>query len=116
VRKFDLIVLGGIRKDARNCIKRQMDELRRFQLELQKFARLTPEGLDAQSLLFSLSPFALLQLEFDKAHPVQESATSCIYAFGGAVLPRSVCDFIYKEKQDHSFIESNNPKSSYSNV
>jgi len=62
------------------AIKRQMHDLRRFQLELQKFAHLVPEGLDAQSLLFSLPPFAVLirnisglQLEFDKAHKVRES-------------------------------------------
>jgi hypothetical protein len=55
-------------------------ELSRFQLELQKFAHLVPEGLDAQSLLFALPPFGVLirnisefQLEFDKAHRVRES-------------------------------------------
>lgn len=63
-----------------SAIKRQVGELSRFQLELQKFAHLVPEGLDAQSLLFSLPPFGVLirniselQLEFDKAHKVRES-------------------------------------------
>jgi hypothetical protein len=62
------------------AIKRQMGELSRFQLELEKFAHLVPEGLDAQTLLFSLPPFAVLisniselQLEFDKAHKVRDS-------------------------------------------
>jgi len=62
------------------AIKRQVGELSRFQLELQKFAHLVPEGLDAQSLLFTLPPFGVLirniselQLEFDKAHRVRES-------------------------------------------
>lgn len=57
-----------------------MGDLTRFQLELAKFVHLVPEGLDAQSLLFSLPPFAVLkqniselQLEFDKAHKVRES-------------------------------------------
>lgn len=63
-----------------SSIKRQLDDLSRFQLELAKFAHLVPEGLDAQTLLFSLPPFAVLirniselQLEFDKAHKVRES-------------------------------------------
>nr|QDH87631.1 MAG: hypothetical protein H1Bulk28FD1898_000002 [Mitovirus sp.] len=63
-----------------SAIKRQVGELSRFQLELQKFAHLVPDGLDAQSLLFSLPPFGVLirniselQLEFDKAHKVRES-------------------------------------------
>lgn len=63
-----------------SSIKRQLDDLARFQLELAKFAHLVPEGLDAQTLLFSLPPFAVLirniselQLEFDKAHRVRES-------------------------------------------
>lgn len=62
------------------AIKRQMHDLSRFQLELQKFVDLVPEGFDAQSLLFSLPPFGVLrrniaelQLEFDKAHAVRES-------------------------------------------
>jgi hypothetical protein len=63
-----------------SAIKRQVGELSRFQLELQRFVHLVPEGLDAQSLLFSLPPFGVLirniselQLEFDKAHRVRES-------------------------------------------
>jgi len=63
-----------------SAIKRQMGELARFQLELARFTHLVPEGLDAQSLLFALPPFAVLirniselQLEFDKAHRVRES-------------------------------------------
>jgi hypothetical protein len=63
-----------------NAIKRQVGELSRFQLELQRFAPLVPEGLDAQSTLFALPPFGVLirniselQLEFDKAHRVRES-------------------------------------------
>jgi hypothetical protein len=62
------------------AIKRQMHDLSRFQLELQKFIDLVPEGFDAQSLLFSLPPFGVLrrniaelQLEFDKAHAVRDS-------------------------------------------
>jgi hypothetical protein len=62
------------------AIKRQLGDLGRFQLELQKFIDLVPEGFDAQSLLFSLPPFGVLrrniselQLEFDKAHAVRES-------------------------------------------
>lgn len=63
-----------------SAIKRQMGELSRFQLELEKFRPLVPEGLDAQSLLFALPPFGVLirniselQLEFDKAHRVRDS-------------------------------------------
>jgi len=63
-----------------SAIKRQVQELSRFQLELQKFAHLVPEGLDAQSSLFALPPFGVLirniselQLEFDKAHRVRDS-------------------------------------------
>jgi hypothetical protein len=62
------------------AIKRQMHDLSRFQLELQRFVDLVPEGFDAQSLLFSLPPFGVLrrniaelQLEFDKAHSVRDS-------------------------------------------
>jgi hypothetical protein len=62
------------------AIKRQVQELHRFQLELSNFLPLVPEGLDAQSLLFTLPPFGVLlrniaelQLEFDKAHAVRES-------------------------------------------
>jgi hypothetical protein len=99
--KFGSIVLGGIlgcfqfRKASEfigiylnECkarvleaaIKRQVGDLRRFQLELPRFAPLVPEGLDAQSTLFALPPFGVLmrniselQLEFDKAHRVRES-------------------------------------------
>lgn len=63
-----------------SAIKRQVGELSRFQLELEKFRHLVPEGLDAQSILFTLPPFGVLirniselQLEFDKAHLVRES-------------------------------------------
>lgn len=63
-----------------SAIKRQVQDLNRFQLELSKFLDLVPEGLDAQSLLFTLPPFGVLrrniselQLEFDKAHAVRES-------------------------------------------
>jgi len=62
------------------AIKAQLGTLGRFQLELPRFLDLVPEGLDAQSVLFSLPPFAAvreniaqLQLEFDKAHLVRES-------------------------------------------
>jgi len=62
------------------AIKRQIGQFQKFQLELQRFADLVPEGLDAQSLLLSLPPMAALmrnvsqlQLEFDKAHLVRES-------------------------------------------
>lgn len=62
------------------ALKRQHKTLVEFQLELPKFLPLVPEGLDAQSLLLSLPPFAALrsniaelQLEFDKAHRVRES-------------------------------------------
>lgn len=62
------------------AIKRHMKLLRDFQLEMSKFLHVLPEGLDAQSLLWLLPPFAvirtnirLLQLEFDKAHKVRES-------------------------------------------
>ena len=62
------------------AIKRQVGDLRRFQLELQRFVHLVPEGLDAQSSLFALPPFGVLirniselQLEFDKAHRVRDS-------------------------------------------
>jgi len=62
------------------AIKRQVQELHRFQLELSNYLPLVPEGLDAQSLLFTLPPFGVLlrniaelQLEFDKAHAVRES-------------------------------------------
>lgn len=62
------------------ALKRQHRSLVDFQLEMPKYLSLVPEGLDAQSLLLSLPPFAalrqniaLLQLEFDKAHRVRES-------------------------------------------
>jgi len=62
------------------AIKHQIGDLQRFQLEMGKFATLVPEGLDAQSLLLLLPPFAVLrqnvmglQIEFDKAHRVRES-------------------------------------------
>jgi hypothetical protein len=62
------------------AIKRQIGQFQKFQLELQRFADLVPEGLDAQSSLLSLPPIAALirnvrylQLEFDKAHLVRES-------------------------------------------
>lgn len=62
------------------AIKRQIGQFQKFQLELQRFADLVPEGLDAQSSLLSLPPIAalirnvrFLQLEFDKAHLVRES-------------------------------------------
>jgi len=62
------------------AIKNQIGELRRFQLESSKLISLVPEGLDAQSILPSLAPLAVLrrniaglQLEFDKAHRVRES-------------------------------------------
>nr|DBA07246.1 TPA_asm: RNA-dependent RNA polymerase [Gigaspora rosea mitovirus 2] len=62
------------------ALKRQHKRLVDFQLELPKYLELVPEGLDAQSLLLSLPPFAALrqniaqlQLEFDKAHKVRES-------------------------------------------
>jgi hypothetical protein len=57
-----------------------MEVLGRFQLELPKYLHLTPEGLDAQSILLSLPPFSVvrrniaeLQLEFDKASKLRES-------------------------------------------
>lgn len=62
------------------AIKRQIGQFQKFQLELQRFVDLVPEGLDAQSSLLSLPPIAALirnvrylQLEFDKAHLVRES-------------------------------------------
>jgi len=62
------------------AIKRHMHVLTRFQLEGTKYLHLMPEGLDAQSVLLSLPPFAVLrrniaelQLEFDKAHRVRDS-------------------------------------------
>lgn len=62
------------------AIKRQIGQFQKFQLELQRFVDLVPEGLDAQSSLLSLPPIAalirnvrFLQLEFDKAHLVRES-------------------------------------------
>jgi hypothetical protein len=62
------------------ALKRQHKKLVDFQLELPRFLPLVPEGLDAQSLLLSLPPFAAmrsniaeLQIEFDKAHKVRES-------------------------------------------
>jgi len=78
-------VLGTLLNECKarvieSAIKRQTQELYRFQLELSRFLPLVPEGLDAQSLLFSLPPFGVLkrniselQLEFDKAHKVRES-------------------------------------------
>lgn len=62
------------------AIKRQLASLRRFQLEAAGLVKLMPDGVDGQSLLLSLPPFAVLrrniaelQLEFDKAHRVRES-------------------------------------------
>jgi hypothetical protein len=62
------------------ALKNQLHQLRSFQLESQKLIGLVPEGLDAQSILPSLAPLAVLrrniaelQLEFDKAHRVRES-------------------------------------------
>ena len=78
-------VLGTLLNECKarvieSAIKRQAQELNRFQLELSRFLPLVPEGLDAQSLLFTLPPFGVLrrniaelQLEFDKAHRVRES-------------------------------------------
>lgn len=63
-----------------DAIKRQVGRFQEFQLALPKYIDLVPEGLDAQSLLLSLPPFAALirnvkdlQVEFDKAHLVRES-------------------------------------------
>jgi hypothetical protein len=63
-----------------DAIKRQVGRIQEFQLELVNYLDLLPEGLDAQSLLLILPPFAAmrqnvaqLQLEFDKAHLVRES-------------------------------------------
>jgi hypothetical protein len=62
------------------AIKRHLGALRGFQLEAAKYLSCLPEGLDAQSLLLSLPPFAVLrrniaelQLEFDKARAVRSS-------------------------------------------
>jgi len=78
-------VLGTLLNECKarvieSAIKRQVQDLNRFQLELSRFLPLVPEGLDAQSLLFTLPPFGVLrrniaelQLEFDKAHRVRES-------------------------------------------
>ena len=78
-------VLGTLLNECKarvieSAIKRQVQELNRFLLELSRFLPLVPEGLDAQSLLFTLPPFGVLrrniaelQLEFDKAHRVRES-------------------------------------------
>lgn len=62
------------------ALKRQLHQLRRFQLESPKLAALLPEGVDAQSILPFLPPLAVLrrniaelQLEFDKAHQVRAS-------------------------------------------
>lgn len=63
-----------------NAIKYQIGQLAKFQLELGRFVDLVPEGMDAQSLLLTIPPFAAmrrniaeLQVEFDKAHLVRES-------------------------------------------
>lgn len=62
------------------AIKRHLGLLQGFQLEAAKYLACLPEGLDAQSLLLSLPPFAVLQrnirelqLEFDKARAVRSS-------------------------------------------
>lgn len=62
------------------AIKRQHKQLVRFQLEFPKYLTLAPEGLDAQSLLSLLPPFAVaranvrhLQLEYDKARSLRTS-------------------------------------------
>lgn len=62
------------------AIKRQVQSLYSFQLEISKYLVLVPEGLDAQSSLFSLPPFSVLrshiadlQKEFDIAHQVRDS-------------------------------------------
>jgi hypothetical protein len=63
------------------AIKKQLGQLTKFQLELNKFAPLLPKELDAQSGLLTLPPLAVirrniaeLQIEFDKAHLVRESS------------------------------------------
>jgi hypothetical protein len=79
------ITIGSLLNECKarvieEAIKRQMGVLGRFQLELPKYLHLTPEGLDAQSILLSLPPFAVvrrniaeLQLEFDKTSKLRES-------------------------------------------
>lgn len=67
-------------KVLEEAIKRQMQTLHRFQLELSRFLDLVPEGMDAQSVLFALPPFAvlrqnisMLQLEWDKSQKARYS-------------------------------------------
>lgn len=62
------------------AIRKHLETLAGFQLEASKFLKVVPEGLDAQSTLLSLAPFAavftsvrMLQLEFDKARDVRGS-------------------------------------------
>jgi hypothetical protein len=67
------------------ALKRQMQDLYRFQLEGSKFLDLAPEGVDAQSLLLSLPPFAVLrrniaelQLEPRKSKTVASTKTTIL--------------------------------------
>jgi len=76
----------GKTKVLEAAIKNQLSKLIDFQKESGKLARLVPEGLDAQSILPSLAPLAVLrrniaelQLEWDKARAAR----------GGADAPQS---------------------------
>jgi hypothetical protein len=62
------------------AIKNHLGALAGFQLEASKYLKMIPEGLDAQSTLLAVAPFAavfsnvrLLQLEFDKVREVRGS-------------------------------------------
>jgi hypothetical protein len=62
------------------AIKNHLGALAGFQMEASKYLKMIPEGLDAQSTLLAVAPFAavfsnvrLLQLEFDKVREVRGS-------------------------------------------
>ena len=63
-----------------SAIKKQVQRLFDFQVEAKKYLSLFPEGLDGQSVLLALPPFAVLrshirdlQMEYEKVRVVRES-------------------------------------------
>jgi hypothetical protein len=66
-----------------NAIKKSVQTLFKFQLEAKRFLSILPEGLDGQSILLALPPFAVLgshirklQEEYEKVRVVRDSDDS----------------------------------------
>jgi hypothetical protein len=55
-----------------NAIKKSVQTLFRFQLEAKRFLSILPEGLDGQSILLALPPFAVLGSHIRKLQEVYE--------------------------------------------